>query len=380
MKKILIIVDTSRAARRKFLAGAERYISIQTGWEVYIQPPAYLQTKNPKFDFGYPLKKLDGLLISSAVDNETILKVDVPKVVYSAHREVISEISTIITDSANIGQLAADYFVGLGFEHYAFCGFRGFAWSQKRREAFKKTVLDCGAKSFSEFADEQLMHYQGEAERKRLSQWLAGLPHPVCVFACNDDRAFSVLEACKIAQLSVPEEVAVLGVDNDELMCNISFPPLSSMELDFERTGFAAAEHLDELIQKKCGNEIIPLPAGQIIQRRSTDTLVISDERVVAALIFIRNNFHKPIQLNDVANAAFLSKRELQKRFKKFLKRNIKDEIRRLRIDFVKRKLLNSHLSIAQIANGLEFIDSVHFSRYFKKATGQTPLQFRRQH
>ena len=380
MKKILIIVDTSRAARRKFLAGAEQYISTQTGWEVYIQPPTYLHTKNPKFDFGYPLKKLDGLLISSALDDDMILKVDVPKIVYSAHREVIPGISTVITDSVNIGQRAADYFVSLGFKHYAYCGFRGFAWSQKRLEAFKKTVLDFEAESFSEFADEQLMHYQGEAERKRLSRWLAGLPHPVCVFACNDDRAVSVLEACKIAGLSVPEEVAVLGVDNDDLMCNISFPPLSSMELDFERAGFTAAEHLDELIQKKSGNKTILLKAAEIVQRRSTDTLVISDERVVAALVFIRNNFPKPIQLTDVSEAASLSKRELQKRFKKLLKRTIKDEIRRLRIEFIKKKLLNTRLSISQVANGLEFVDPVHFSRYFKKATGQTPLQFRRKH
>ena len=182
----------------------------------------------------------------------------------------------------------------------------------------------------------------------------------------------------KIAKLSVPEEVAVLGVDNDELVCNLSSPSLSSIELDFERAGFGAAQHLNKLIKKKTENKIIPVSPIDVVKRRSTDILAISDENVVSALIFIRSNFHKPIQVVDVVNATCLSRRELEKRFKKFLKKTIKHEIERLRIELIKKRLLSSNQSIHQIASEFDFIDPEHFSRYFKNATDQTPLEFRR--
>jgi LacI family transcriptional regulator len=378
MKKIMIIIDTSRASGRKFLAGAERYISSLADWEVYLQPPDYLQKRSPGFDYDYPLEKLDGLLIRDAVNTVRIMNINVPKVINDTQRELIPQTSTIITDSVKIGQRAAEYFLSLGFKHFAFCGFQEFAWSQKRCDEFKKIVMNQGGKTFFDFENEYLTHHQSVIERWKISEWLKRLPRPVCVFACNDDRAISVLEACKIASLSVPEEVAVLGVDNDELMCNLSSPSLSSIELDFERVGFLAAEHLDKLIQKKSKIKIIHVSPVEIIERRSTDILAISDEEVVSALIFIRCNYRKPIQIIDVVNATCLSKRELEKRFKRLLKKTIKHEIERLRIELIKKKLLNSSQSIYQIASELEFTDPEHFSRYFRNATGQAPSQFRR--
>ncbi len=378
MKKIMIIIDTSRASGRKFLSGAERYISTVTDWEVYLLPPDYLQKAPSDLKSGLQFEKLDGLLVRDAVNSIKITNLDIPKVISDTQRELIPGISTIITDSEKIGQTAADYFVGLGFQHYAFCGFRELEWSQKRYEGYKKRLENHGIDSIHLFENQHSVHSQGLSERWRMSEWLKKLPHPVCIFACNDDRAISVLEACKTTCLSVPEEVAVLGVDNDELMCKLSSPSLSSIELDFERAGFAAAQHLNGLIEHTTEYTIIHVRPIEIVKRQSTDILAISDEDVLTALIFIRNNYDKAIQVTDVVNATCLSKRELEKRFKRIVKKTIMSEIKRLRIDLIKKKLLNTNQPIYQIANELEFTDPEHFSRYFKYATGLSPSQFKR--
>ncbi len=377
MKKIMIIIDTSRASGRKFLSGAEKYISTLSDWEVYIQPPDYLRKTNSNVSLGFPLEKFDGMLIRDAINTIRIMNIDIPKVINDTQRELIPDTSTIITDSSKIGQVVAEYFLGLGFQNFAFCGYHEFAWSQKRHDGFKELLVKHGIETVFFFDNERFKQHQSITERWKISEWLKQLPRPLCVFACNDDRAISVLEACKIASLDVPEEVAVLGVDNDELVCNLSSPSLSSMELDFERTGFAAAKHLNDLIENKCEHKVIQVSPVEIIERRSTDILAIPDEDVASALIFIRNNFHKPIQTVDIVNATYLSKRELEKRFKIILKRTIKTEVERLRIELIKKKLLNSNQPIYQIANELEFTNPEHFSRSFKNMTGMTPSAFR---
>jgi LacI family transcriptional regulator len=370
----MIIIDTSRASGRKFLSGAEKYISTTSNWEVYIQPPEYLKAKSLDFR----IEKFDGLLVRDAVNTAKIMNINMPKVINDTRQELIPDTSTIVTDSEKIGQTAANYLLGLGFKHFAYCGYRDFAWSQKRYKAFNDTLLNRGIESFSNFDNEPTGERQSITNRWKIAEWIKQLPQPACVFACNDDRAISVLEACKIAGLSVPEEIAVLGVDNDELMCNLSSPSLTSIELDFETAGYTAAKHLHELMQKKTEDKVIHVSPVDIVERRSTDILAIDDPDVASALIFIRNNFHKPIQTLDVVDATYRSKRELEKRFKKTLKRTIKNEIERLRIDLIKKKLINSNQPIYQIANELEFTDPEHFSRNFKKTTGLSPSEFRR--
>ena len=379
MKKILIAIDTSRASGRQFLAGVGRYISAFADWQILLNPPDYLSKNTSDGWPPHPGPDLDGLLIRDATMTMALLKIDKPKVINDTQRELIPDTSTIMTDSAAIGRMAAEYFLELGFKHFAFSGFPGLAWSRKRRASYAETLNQRGVDRVFEY-----LHEPGDLERGgtvawRLSEWLKPLPRPLCVFACNDDAAVYVLQACKIAGLSVPEDAAVLGVDNDELVCNLSAPPLSSIQVEFEKAGYQAAAHLDALMRRETDNRVILARPREIVTRRSTDILAIDDPFVRNALGFIRANFQNPIQARDVIGAARISRRELEKRFRKTLSRTIKQEIDRLRIEWIKTRLTFGNQPVHRIAESLTFTDPEHFSRYFKKATGKTPAEFRKE-
>ena len=379
MKNILVAIDTSRASGRKFMAGVGRYISAFADWQVLIKPPDYLPGDDPVAWPKLHLQDLDGLILRDATMTMNLLKVDKPKVINDTQRELIPNTSSIMTDSEAIGGMAAEYFIGLGFKNFAFSGFHGLPWSHKRYVSFKNTVTKQEVGRFFEYWHDAPGLRQGATITWKIAEWLKGLPRPICVFAANDDGAVYILQACKIAGLPVPEEVAVLGVDNDELVCNLAFPPLSSVELDFENAGFFAAHHLDELMQKKAEPKVMLVKPLEIVGRRSTDILVLDDEFVTKALVFIRANFQKPVRTSEVVNAACISRRELEKRFKKTLKRTIKGELDRLRIEWIKKKLLNSNEPVYRIAESLTFTDPEHFARFFKNATGQTPAAYRKE-
>ena len=186
--------------------------------------------------------------------------------------------------------------------------------------------------------------------------------------ACNDDRGHHVLEACKIAELRVPEDVAVIGVDNDILVCEMCDPPLSSIALNTESAGYETAELLDKLMRntEMCGQEILVAPT-HVVSRHSTDIFAIKDENVVKALCFIFKNIRRKIIVEDIVKVTSLSRRSLETKFKKNLGRSIMDEVRRMRIGIISKLLIETDLSIAEICNTFSFIDMDHIARYFKK-------------
>lgn len=361
------------------MAGVERYISAFADWQVIIEPPDYLPNHKQGTLSWLQTQDLDGLLVRDATMTMSLLRIDKPKVIHDTQRELIPDTSTIMADSESIGQLAAEYFLELGFKNFAYSGFHGLAWSHKRFDSFEKTLKEHGAVNIFDYWSETHEMQSGTTLAWKLAEWLKTLPRPLCVFTCNDDSAIYLLQACRIAYIPVPEEVAVLGVDNDELICNLASPPLSSIELGFEQAGFLAARHLDELIRNEAQHQVILVRPIEIVNRRSTDILAIEDKHVVNALVFIRSHFQNPIQAEDVVKAARISRRELEKRFKKYLNKTIKNEIDRLRIEWVKKRLANSNEPIYHIAESVNFTDPEHFSRYFKKATGMTPTEFRKE-
>ena len=375
MKKVLIIIDTSRLTGRDLLRGAERYISSFARWEVHTLDPNYLTGHFSQEVRRLDLGKFDGFLICYTQNISSILTNKKPKIVHYTPKERMPGTSLIVTSSSRIGELAANYFMSLGFKNYAYCGFKNIIWSDLRRTSYYQTLSQNGFDNVQNFMDTPSR--KKDINQKRLTSWLKKLPKPIAIFACNDDRAVYILEACKSSNINVPEEVAVLGVDNDDLVCNLSSPPLSSIALNFKNAGFQAAKHLDQLMKGNTENVVVDVDPIEIITRRSTDIFAVEDTELIAAMVFIRNHYHNPIQVSDVVKAVSISRRELEYRFKFEFKKTIQDEINRLRVEYIKRKLINSREPIYKIAGTLEFTDPEHFSRYFKNLTGMSPSSFR---
>jgi LacI family transcriptional regulator len=253
------------------------------------------------------------------------------------------------------------------------------SWAVRRGRSFARHVGKAGftvrfyTQPRSQFAR------TWENEPTFIAQWLRSLPKPVALMTCADYRSQQVIEACRIADLRVPEEVAVLGVDNDELVCELSALPLSSIALNFEAVGYEAAELLESLMSRK-GTKArsIVLRPTNVVARQSTDILAIDDADVAQAVRFIRAHASDMIQVSDVVNAASVSRRDLYYKFKKHLGRSISHEIRRVRVQEIAAILLRTEMTVSQIASKLGYCSSDHISRYFRQEMKMSPLEYRR--
>ncbi len=217
--------------------------------------------------------------------------------------------------------------------------------------------------------------------RPNIDNWPSGfalLPRPVGIMACYDIKAQQVLDVCRELDLAVPEQVAVIGADNDELLCNLSDPPLSSVVPNSQRAGYEAAGFLDRMMsgQKVKSDAVLVRPLG-IETRQSTDTLAIEDAEIAAAVRFIRRHADTGINVGDVLKEVPLSRRVLESRFRKILGRTPHEEIVRQRIGRIQQLLSETELSLREIADRTGFEHAEYLSVAFKQATGQTPSEFR---
>ena len=212
-----------------------------------------------------------------------------------------------------------------------------------------------------------------------MADWLKSLPKPIGLMATNDYRARQVLDACEAAEILVPEGVAVLGVDNDEVACNLARPPLSSVNLNLRKTGYETAELLDKMMsEKQTEYQHITIMPTHVVTRESTDIMAISDPEVAEAVRFIRDNHGKLIQVADVARAVDVTIRSLQRRFRLALDRSVFDVISSSRMEYISRLLVETDWPISRIALDVGFSDVAHFVRRFRSVKAMTPLAYRK--
>jgi LacI family transcriptional regulator len=385
---VAVILDAARAYDRLIIGGVAKFARERTGWSLYVEED--------------PLEKLPDLArwhgqgIIANFDDRRIAKairgLDIPVVGvgggYGWH-DPASGIPYIYTDNAAIGRLAAEHLLGCGFETLAYCGTPKTAtngWSEERAAAFARVCADA-SRPCHVFSGRHGHARRWADVQRELTAWLAPLPKPLGVMACNDLRARHVLEACRTLGLKVPHDVAVIGVDNDALVCELTNPPLSSVDQAARQIGYEAAAALDRLMagtgrrgprprQDKSAQRLVVPPIG-VVARASTDTLATADTAVVQTLQSLRRDPAVRPDVEALAVAAGLPRGPLEKRFKAAVGRSIHEEHVRLRLAATRRLITTSDLPLKAIAARLGFPSVQYMTTFVRRHAGATPARLR---
>lgn len=390
--KVLLSIEISRGYGRQLLRGIARYSKLRGPWSFHLKSPFDVdfgrREKRPNHiphnsDISFLAKDwpADGIIMREQNVTDDFLRLGVPVIIASWLKEKL-QTPCIQTDCDTIGKIAAEHFLDMGFKNFAYCGFDKVFWSRRRADSFCRRGNIAGLKVDMYEQPKNKKHCTWNQERHYVANWLKSLPKPVAIMACNDNRARDVVESCRISGLMVPDEVAVLGVDNDEFLCHFTEPALSSISLGLEKAGYQAAALLDQLMAgEQTSKQTIIVPALYVVKRTSTDILAVTDSLVSKALKFIRQRAPQmQIQVPDVMDACAASRRVMERRFKKVIGRSVNDEIRRVRVEQFCRMLLETDMPVYQIALALNFPSTEHISRYFRKEKGMSPLEYRRRY
>jgi LacI family transcriptional regulator len=379
---VALLVETSRAYGRGICQGIARYAQENPAWSIIYQERSLKQSV-PKI---IRHRHVDGIL----------MRVDQPRLA----AEIISLGIPLVDllhlspgwpsyqiDDRSTAQMAANYFMENGFIHFAFCGYSGIPFSDRRETAYTEFLRQRNFPVFVYRPRPTVKHQNqvlraeelGFNETEALAAWLCGLPRTTGLFACNDVRALQVLQACQLGSVSVPDQVAVLGVDNDEIITELSHPKLSSIQPDTVGTGYKACQCLDAMIQ---GKSVLPVidytPPVGVIERDSSNFIATQDHMVAAALRIIRSRACSGLTIKELLGELAISRSNLESRFRRVLGRTVHDEITRVRIQRVRQLLHSTDKTLAKIAAETGYLDISHLSRSFRKKTGKWPGQYRR--
>lgn len=291
----------------------------------------------------------------------------------------------VTLDNATIGKTAAEYFIERGFRNFAFItGKHTMVFSAPRLKGYRQTLEHHGFAPlvFDDLCMSGLNPIQStDKNMKRLEQWLKKAPKPLAVFAHDDTHGLHILEACEQAKLKVPEDVAVLGVDNHPILCSFSSPKLSSMELPMQQIGQTAARMAEEILfLKKKKPENIAFPPLEIITRGSSDTIASNRPELKRAIQFISCHVADPLQPKDIVKHTFVSRSKLQQSFKEELNRTILDEIHRQKLERAKALLEQTDLAVYEVGEKCGMPGSPQFIRFFTQKAGISPKKYREQY
>lgn len=375
--RVALIIETSVIYGRRILSGIARYLRSHHRWSVFVEqhelgsrPPVWLSSG-----------KWDGIL-SRPTDPELarlFRRMKVPVVDLNDLYDRLG-LPWVGSDHAGIGRLGAAHLLERGYRHFAFCGFSGELWAAQRRDGFRSVIE---ARGFPVSVYESFWRGphvpRWDKDIDDIVRWLEGLPRPLALMTCNDVRGVHVLDACARLGALVPEEVAAVGVDNEEILCELCTPPLSSVEPNPERIGYEAAELLDILMAgKPPPRKQILIDPVRVVARRSTEALAIEDRVVAAAMRFIREQAPFGCTVSDALRHVGVSRSVLERRFRQHLKRSPQAEIRAVQIARIKQLLTETDFTLERIAELSGFEHPEYMSVVFKRLSGQTPGEFRR--
>ncbi|GAB4025292.1 XylR family transcriptional regulator [Spirosoma gilvum] len=381
MPKVMLLSDFSEDYGKSLLRGITAYAKEHGPWVFCRMPIFFRETVGVQGIVDWANEwGADGIIaqLYEEDDAEQIIQAGIPLIAQDL-KERFGNVPNITGDYYETGKIGATYFLQKGYTQFAFYGFNTFVWSRERAMGFEETLRQ---HKYSVYYFEHEKARSGELwyyKPSSLSQWLKSLPKPVALMACDDDQGQHITEACKLAGIRIPEEVAVLGVDNDEVICNIADPSLSSISLDAMRGGYQAAALLDQLITTKTltGPDIVVRPV-QVIERESTAIFATTDVYVQQALRYIHQHIDRPMGVTDVLTQVPLSRRAFEIRFQHTTGLPVYQYILRLRIEKLARQLLETDKSIYELAVECGFPDAKNLARQFRELKGCTPQEYRK--
>jgi LacI family transcriptional regulator len=374
---VALLIETSRGYGRGVLSGVIRYLRDHGPWSIYIRP----------HDLGAPLPpwlknwRGDGILVrtddarmADAICRTGLPAVDLRSFIPRAGLPVIG------LDNHAVVRLAFEHLSNCGLRNFAFCGLprKRNLWMDLRCRLFRQMVCGQGYSChvFEQPARANIIDW--EEEQEQIGAWILQLPKPIGVMACNDDRGEQVLDACRRVDVLVPDEVAVIGVDNDEILCNLSSPPLSTVDIDAERIGYEAATMLDRMMAgQPAPTQSLLLAPRAVVCRESTDVLATEDHQLATAVRFLRAHACDGLRLKDFMRQNPLSRRALERRVRKLLGRSPKEEITRVQIERAKQLLATTDLPAATIAEKCGYNQAKYFSQVFRSQVGLSPSDYR---
>lgn len=383
MPKVILLLDLSEEYGKHLLKGITSYTKENDPWVCCRMPASYRKRHGIQWILSWAKEwGADGVigLFDSKEEVDVFQNAGIPVIAQDLKERI--EGVPVITGAYHLtGQIGAQYFLQKGYRNFAFYGFNDIVWSRERAQGFEEKLNQNGYNVHYYEHDQARsveLWYYGPSE---LSDWVEALPKPIAVMACDDNQALHITEACKLIGIRIPEDLAVLGVDNDEMVCGISDPPLSSVELDAIKGGYDAAFMMDNMIK---GQEVesynVQVEPTQVIGRRSTDFYSTQDPLVKNVLKFIHENLHENLKIGDVLKNVPLSRRAMEQRFQKVTGQSPYRYICRLRIEKICQELLETDNSIFEVALNAGFEDSKNMARLFKEFKGCTPKNYRKKH
>jgi len=366
--RIAVLVEMSSAHGRGLIRGVAEYARQHTNWSLHLEEAGPLRSV-PQW-----LKTWQGEGIIARIETPQIARALLAKrvpVVNVSGRSSPPGVPRVDMDNRAACDLVVDYFCQRGYRNFAFCGNQRFEWSAWRQD-FLAQRLSAERVNLASF------RFHPPRGLAPLLSWLKSLPKPIALFACNDLCGRHVLEACEQAGLAVPDEIAVLGVDDDEILCNLCRPRLSSVVPDTEGIGYLAAKTLQALIRGEKVRDTPRLVRPICIRtRESTDSAASSDWHVSRALRFIHGHATRDIGVADVVAQAHSSRRFLEKQFQVLLGRTLHDEILRVRLETSQHLLTTSNLLLKEVAVRSGFRRADYLSSVFREKLGLSPSEYR---
>lgn len=380
MLRLLFITDFTETFSYQLLKGITNYSKEKGQWSICRMPSDYKDEIGMhgllKWAKDWGVDAIIGRFEEN--DDVNMIRDNGIVVVAQDFKKRFRSIPNITADYISTGRMAARFFIERGFHNFGFFGFNDVCWSDERCEGFRKEIKEAGfGDSFHEYNMQDIYHIW-HYEKEKLTEWLCSLPKPIAIMACDDNQGNNLIEACISAGIRIPAEVSIIGVDNNDLLCNLSNPSLSSISIDIEEGGYRTAQMIEYLIANPDAvHKDIILKPIRVVGRLSTAAYATDDREIQKAVLFIHQNIHKKISVEDVVKRVALSRRLLEIRFKEVTGQSIWQFISDLKLKTFADMLIETNEQVINIALSLGESDAKSISKKFKAVYGCSPNEWR---